>query len=86
MILFIDACVRKESRTKRLAEACLKCLDGEICHLKLAECSFPLLDGELLEKRDTLIAAGATTADAIVCLTPCFKTVYRTYQCRRDHF
>ena len=52
MILFIDACVRKESRTKRMAEACLKCLDGEICHLKLAECSFPLLDGELLEKRD----------------------------------
>ena len=59
MVLYIDACVRKESRTKKLAEACLKRLDDEICHLKLAECSFPLLDGELLEMRDALIAEGA---------------------------
>ena len=63
MILFIDACVRKDSRTKRLAEALLERLDGEICHLKLEECSFPLLDGALLEKRDALIAAGAFDDD-----------------------
>ena len=59
MILFIDACVRKDSRTKRLAEAFLKRLDGEICRLKLEEHTFPLLDGALLEKRDALIEAAA---------------------------
>ncbi len=59
MILFIDACVRKDSRTKRLAEAFLKRLDGEICRLKLEEATFPLLDEGLLEKRDALIEAAA---------------------------
>ena len=59
MILFIDACVRKESRTKRLAEAFLKRLEGEICYLKLEEHTFPLLDESLLEKRDALIETAA---------------------------
>lgn len=30
MILFVDACVREDSRTKRLAEALLSKLDEEV--------------------------------------------------------
>ena len=34
-ILFINACVRKESRTKRLADHLLSLLDGEIEEVRL---------------------------------------------------
>ena len=58
MILFIDACVRAQSRTKRLAKALLAKLDGEVETLRLEDISFPVTDEEYLKKRDALIAEG----------------------------
>lgn len=34
-ILFVNACVRKDSRTRRLAETVLECLDGEVTEVNL---------------------------------------------------
>ncbi len=55
MILLINACVRKESRTKRLADALIEKLDREIEEVKLWEADFPEVDEAFLEKRDALI-------------------------------
>lgn len=57
MILFINACVRSDSRTRRLAETLLTRLDGEVTEVKLAELEFPAVDESFLRKRDSLIAA-----------------------------
>lgn len=59
MILFIDACVRKNSRTGRLAEALLTKLHDEISHIRLAEINWEVTDEEYLRKRDALIAERA---------------------------
>lgn len=56
MILFINACVREESRTKKLADELIKHLEGEVQEVKLSEVDFPNADGEFLKKRDALIA------------------------------
>ena len=56
MILFINCCVRKDSRTKRLADACLKLLGGEVLEIRLKDVSFPVVDEEFLSRRDSLIA------------------------------
>ena len=56
MILLINACVRKESRTKRLADELLKKLEGKAQEVKLSEVSFPVADEAFLAKRDALIA------------------------------
>lgn len=58
MILFINACVRKESRTKRLADALLVKLDGEVTELKLEDIDFQVTDENFLKRRDALIADG----------------------------
>ena len=74
MILFINACVRKESRTKILADRLLaklkedtKCnpendikntAENVIEELRLEEMSFPAADEAFLQKRDALLAAG----------------------------
>lgn len=58
MILFINACVRKESRTKRLAERLLKKLNDTVEEVKLDTVTFPTADEDFLNKRDELIAAG----------------------------
>lgn len=58
MILLINACVRKESRTKRLAECLLSKLDGDVAERNLSETVFPSADEAFLKKRDSLIAAG----------------------------
>ncbi len=36
-ILFVNSCVREESRTYRLAGAVLECLDGDITQLDISE-------------------------------------------------
>ena len=59
MILYIDVCVRNDSRTKRLAEALLARLDDEVVHVSLEEISFGVTDEAYLKKRDSLIAKGA---------------------------
>ena len=59
MTLLIDACVRAQSRTKRLADALLSRLDGPVSSVRLADLTFPVVNAEFLDKRDRLIAAGA---------------------------
>ena len=59
MILFINACVRKESRTKRLADFLLSKLDDPHIEVRLADIDFPVTDEAYLTKRDQLIAAQA---------------------------
>lgn len=56
MILFINACVRKQSRTMRLAQQLLSRLNGEVVELRLHEIAFPVADEAFLEKRDRLIS------------------------------
>ena len=51
MILFVNACVRKNSRTKRLAECLLSRIPGEIRELRLSEIAFPVTDEAFLEKK-----------------------------------
>lgn len=58
MILYIDACVRKNSRTRRLAECLLNTLNAPYTQLYLAECVFPKVDEGFLEKRDRLLREG----------------------------
>ena len=57
MILFINACVRERSRTRRLAERLLSRLGGDVVELRLSEVSFPTADQAFLNERDRLITA-----------------------------
>ena len=54
-ILFVDACVRKESRTKQLAEHLLSQLEGTIAEVNLERENLRPLDGNTLLRRDHLI-------------------------------
>ena len=56
--LYIDACVRAESRTRRLADRLLAKLGGAAETLCLEEVDFPTVNEAFLRKRDALIAAG----------------------------
>jgi len=58
MILFVNACVRRNSRTKRLADALLARKSGPVEEVRPHELRFPAADGSFLERRDALIAAG----------------------------
>ena len=81
-ILYVNASVRKESRTKRLAERLLEKLNDNVEEVKLSEIRFPTVDENFLNKRDALIASGAfddplfdlarqfAAADAIVIAAP----------------
>ena len=55
-ILFVDACVRPDSRTRTLAESVLSRLAGEVHTLSLAQENIPILDGEQLRTRDEALA------------------------------
>ena len=57
MILFINACVREDSRTRRLADAVLFGKQP-VTELRLEDLKFPVVDEEFLIERDRLIAAG----------------------------
>ncbi|MBE5911189.1 NAD(P)H-dependent oxidoreductase [Pseudobutyrivibrio sp.] len=57
-VLFVNACVRKESRTKRLADKILAEINERYDEVKLDEIVFPIANEEFLRKRDELIAAG----------------------------
>ena len=59
MILYINACVRRDSRTERLAEALLQKLDGEVQQVRLENIPFEVSDEAFLNKRDQLIEEGA---------------------------
>lgn len=57
-ILYVNACVRKESRTQRLAEKLLSILDKPFEEIRLEEISFPISSEEYLNTRDQLISKG----------------------------
>ena len=54
--LVLDACARKESRTRKIYEAYLNSLDGEIKILKLYDLDLKPLNEEMLNRRDLLIS------------------------------
>ena len=56
MKLFINACVRKASRTLRLAEKLLEKLDGPVEEVRLKDIAFPAVDEDFLNMRDLLIS------------------------------
>lgn len=62
MILFINSCVRADSRTKRLADRLLNKLGKEqgqdITELRLSGISFPAVDEAYLRDRDRLSSEG----------------------------
>ena len=58
MVLFIDACVRKESRTRELAEFLLEHLDQPIEKIYLPEADVPELTREALARRTDACCRG----------------------------
>jgi len=56
MTLFINCCVRNDSRTKRLADAVLEKLGGDIEELVLEDVDFPVTTDIFLKRRDAVIA------------------------------
>ena len=56
--LFINACVRENSRTLVLAGNILKDIPGEIIEVDLNQVTIAPLTRELLEKRDSLLRDG----------------------------
>lgn len=84
MILFINACVRKTSRTKRLADCLLAKRNQPVEEVRLAEILFPVVDEAFLNERDRLVREGNfdapmlnlarqfAAADEIVIAAPCW--------------
>ena len=58
-ILFINACVRGESRTKRLAEKLLEKLNRPVEEVRLEDISFPVANEDFLGMRDRLVSEGS---------------------------
>ena len=94
-ILFINACVRENSRTLVLAKNILKDMSGEIIEVNLNKENIVSLNRELLEKRESLIHSGNKTdsmfryakqfaeADEIVIAAPfwdlAFPAILKSY-------
>ena len=57
-ILFVNACVRKGSRTERLAKSLLLRLGKPCEEIRLEEIDFPAVDEAYLQKRDRLSFSG----------------------------
>ncbi len=55
MTLFVDACVRKESRTRRLAQRLLSAMGEPYQELRLGEIAFPAVDEDFLRRRGELV-------------------------------
>ena len=55
-VLFVNACVRKASRTRSLAEKLLAKLDRPFEEVRLEDISFPVVTEEYLKARDLLIS------------------------------
>ena len=54
-ILFVNACAREESRTKRLADAVLAQIEGDVTEIDLFREDIRPLDAEGLKRRDELL-------------------------------
>ena len=57
-ILYVNACVRKESRTRTLTEKLLSRLDEPFEEIRLEDIAFPIITEEYLNMRDRLISDG----------------------------
>ena len=57
-ILFVNACVREESRTLRLAKHLLARLDGRLSEIDLGREGLRPLTGETLARRETILQSG----------------------------
>ena len=57
-ILFVDACLRENSRTRRLAEALLASLDGEVERLSLGDADLPKMDDAMVNARNAACSVG----------------------------
>lgn len=57
-VLFVNACVRENSRTLILAKSILKDIPGEVTEVNLNEENIPSLNRSLLEKRENIIKTG----------------------------
>ena len=93
MLLFVNACTRKNSRTKRLADCLLKTLGLPYEELKITDCEFDRADEDFLIKRDEILRQGDfeklkyakqfAEADKIVIAAPfwdlSFPAVLKTY-------
>ena len=58
MVLLINACVRKDSRTKRLADFLLNQLDQKVNEINLSQINFPKADEDFILHRTDLIEEG----------------------------
>jgi len=58
LILYVNACVRADSRTGKLAGCLLSELTGPVEEVPLETITFPLADQGFLDRRDGYIAAG----------------------------
>lgn len=56
MVLYVNACVRQESRTKRLADFFLAGLCEPTEEVRLDTIPFPVADAKFLERRDRLVS------------------------------
>ena len=65
-ILFVDACVRKASRTRRLAEQVLDILDGDVTEVKPAEVTEPIKDEGFINARTTASMQGDFSDEAYI--------------------
>lgn len=95
MILYINACVREDSRTDRIARALLKKLGGAFEELYLPDLNFQPLDEEKLNRRTQLTESSRyndplfdcakqfASADTIVIAAPLwdlsFPAILKTY-------
>lgn len=61
MILYINACVRKESRTKKIADHLLSLPEGNVKGVRLHDLDMPKIDEAFLQWRDLAIAKGTFT-------------------------
>lgn len=55
-VLYINACVRADSRTKIIADGLILQFSGSVTELRLSDIVFPKVDESFLLKRDRLIA------------------------------
>ncbi|MEE0142006.1 MAG: NAD(P)H-dependent oxidoreductase [Coprococcus sp.] len=64
-ILFVNACVRPESRTMQLAEYILDRLCGQVAEVNLEQEQIQPLNRERLEERDAVLAVGQDDAEIL---------------------
>ena len=57
MILFVNACAKKDSRTKKIADSLLSKLGTNIKEIKLYDIEFPKTDEDFLKWSDSCIAS-----------------------------